>query len=774
MNSADPQQVHISRFHLNFIVNLLFQCLLKAMSLNRFLASRFLLPLLILFAAGGAWTWMNRKTPHVDSSADRLLASDPRNLETFEKINALIPDTELVLVALEIEELFSNQGARIIAQASKQLYSVAGCREVKSLTHSGRPVRAGFLLEIEPFIPLRASEADWQRLETFATRFPMSRNVLVSADARYAILIGVFERSLPDHAAREAFRDEFMRALEPLQSETDAVHVLSFPFIEAEAVNSLKEDLILYLLVSGGLIFLVLMVTFRSLPAVLSVLLLEGIGVGVLLGVFEVWGHPIDMYTGILFPLIGGLQLTFIVHYLAALQRESRLVPPALAARMAFREVFPPSSLAALTTVVGLLTLAFSGLPTLTAFGRIGAVGVTVVFLVTFMLPALYAIGNKAAAKEQFEAPTSTIFQIPYRTHLLLIALACSIGMATGIPGIRTDIRAVEFIEPGHPIRESLELLDRELGGTTIFQLEVDTGRDYGLQTLPVLHYLEDLRAYAYSLEGITDAYAYSQLYLALNQIWDGDPDPDGSLPQTKSKLTLFSKLLNTTPLLFKESFVDEKARTSLVILRSRDMPGVEYLELLETFIAHAEATAPTGVTLQPVKGLHTILEGDRQIVRNQSRTLGWSAAIIGLLLAVLWRSLRHAALVLVANVPALLCIFGMMGYSGFPLNSITVMVAAILMGIAVDDGIHLVSAFRSRCRQGQAPPQAAGGALRDKLKPMACTSSILAVFLGMLFFTSFPPVAHFGLLSAMGIATAFLGAVLLLPALLSFTSTPE
>ncbi len=715
---------------------------------------------------------MNKKTPRVDSSADRLLASDPRNLETFEKINALMPDTELVLVALEIEELFSNQGARIIAQASEQLYSVAGCREVKSLTHSGRPVRAGFLLDIEPFIPLRASQADWQRIEAFATRFPMSRNVLVSADARYAILIGVFERSLPDHAAREAFRNEFMQALKPIQSETDAVHVLAFPFIEAEAVNSLKEDLILYLLVAGGLIFVVLFITFRSLPAVLSVLLLEGIGVGVLLGVFEVWGHSIDMYTGILFPLIGGLQLTFIVHYLAALQRESRLVSPLWAARRAFHEVFPPSSLAVLTTVVGLLTLAFSDLPTLTAFGRIGAVGVTVVFLVTFLLPALYAIGNRSVEKEQSEAPKAILFQIRYRTHLLLIALACSIGVATGIPEIRTDIRAIEFIEPGHPIRESLELLDRELGGTTIFQLEIDTGRDYGLQTLPVLQYLEDMRAFAYSLEGVTDAYAYSQLYLALNQIWDGDPDPNGSLPQTRSKLTLFSQLLNNTPLLFEESFVDEKARSSLIILRSRDMPGVKYLELLKSFVTHAEATSPSGVTLQPVKGLHTILEGDRQIVLNQSRTLGWSAALIGLLLAILWRSPLHSALVLLANVPALLCIFGMMGFSGFPLNSITVMVAAILMGIAVDDGIHLVSAFRSRCRQGQEPRQAASGALRDKLKPMACTSSILAVFLGMLYFTSFPPVAHFGLLSAMGIATAFMGAVLLLPAFLSFTST--
>ena len=88
---------------------------------------------------------------------------------------------------------------------------------------------------------------------------------------------------------------------------------------------------------------------------------------------------------------------------------------------------------------------------------------------------------------------------------------------------------------------------------------------------------------------------------------------------------------------------------------------------------------------------------------------------------------------------------------------------------IAVDDGIHLVSATRMLRRKGAPAPEAAAVALRMKVRPMACTSSILAVFLGLLTLTSFPPVAHFGLLSAMGIGMAFLGAVLALPALLGW-----
>jgi len=743
------------------------------MSLRRFLIVCFLLPLFLVLGGAGAWMFFHAEILNVDSSAKRLLASDPRSLESFEKIDELIPDTEMVLVALEIEDLFSNTGAQTIARASQQILSVNGCVDVKSLTHSGRPVRNGFSIDIENFIPLQASPEQWEELETFTTQFPLSRNVMVSADARFAILLGVFKRPLPDHAAREAFRSEFMDAMQVIEAETTALHVLAFPFVEAEGVNTLLSDLSLYLITGSILIFLVLLITFRSLPIVMSVLLLEGIGVLILLGTFQVWQRPVDIYTGILFPLIGGLQLTFVVHYMSALQSSAKSHTALQAARIAFRDVFPPSCIAALTTIVGLLTLAFADLPTLTDFGRIGASAVVGVFLFTFFIPLFFAFGPRtsrpADPSSRPEAEAQKIL-LPVRAApwFFLLALFFSVAMSLGISRIRTDIRAVEFIKPGHPIRESIELLNQELGGTNIFQVRIDTGKPRGLQTLPILQYLEDLRAYAYTLDGMTDAYAYSQLYLALNQIWDGDPNPNGSLPDTPAKLMMFSQLINASPLLFKDSFVDDTAQSSLIILRSRDMPGKDYLALLENFMTYAESNAPEGVTLEPINGLHTILEGDRKIVSNQLKTLGLSAGLIGILLTILWRSPRYAFLVLLANVPALLTIFGMMGFTGYPMNSITIMVAAVILGIAVDDGIHLLSTFRHHKKRGHDSPRAASLALRQKFKPMACTSCILAVFLGLLLLTSFPPVAHFGILSALSITAAFFGVVILLPGMLS------
>jgi predicted RND superfamily exporter protein len=620
---------------------------------------------------------------------------------------------------------------------------------------------------MDPFIPLKADPQEWAEIEDFTTGFPLSRNVLVSEDARYAILIGVYERDLQGLEEKKAFRDDIRSALSETEAVVEAVHVLAFPFLEIEGVEAVRKDLKAYGLWAAGLILVILMVTFRSPLAVLLVLLWEVIGIGILIGMFTAMDQAVDLYTGILFPLVGGLQLTFVVHYLSALQRLSARVPPSEAAGRALREVFPPSALAALTTMAGLTALAVSDLPTLQAFGRIGVPSVALIFLVTFLIPL--AVGLRRPPADAADSSAEPQRRFP-RRWAVAVCVGFVVAVAALIPWlfqVRTDIRAVEFIQPGHPIRESIEVLNRDLGGTNIFQVRVDSGRPRGLQTLSMLRYLEDIRTFAAEMDGVTDAYAYSQLYMGLNQIWQGGDRTAATLPESTATLMLFSQLINSTPLLFEESFVDAQARSALMMLRSRDMPAQEYLELLERFMREAEILAPEGVTLEPVNGLHTLLEGDRQVVQAQLSTLGWSIGLVALILAVLWRSPKTALLVLTANLPALVAIFGGMGLTGFPLNSITVMVAAVILGIAVDDGIHLVGAFRQHRKAGMSPEQAAGVALREKVKPMACTSALLAVFLGLLLLTSFPPVAHFGILGAVGIATAFLGAVVLLPSLL-------
>lgn len=731
---------------------------------NRYLATRLLPPTALAVGVALALLLGRLAGMYVDSSAQTLLASDPRTLETFETLHGLLPETAMVMVALEMDDLFSDRGAGVVAEATRRMESVAGSVEVKSLTHSGRPVRDGFGLAIEAFIPPRASPEEWLRLRDFTTRHPMSRNVLVSADGRHAVLLGLYERPLETHAQRADFHQEFTKALAPLHDRVIRARVLSFPFVEVEARALLLRDLRHYLVWALALTLLILIVTFRSVAAVAYILSAELAGGLTVAAMFLVSGVPVDFHTGMVFPLAAGVQLTFLTHHVAALQRFGRDSAAPRAAANALREVLAPAGLAALTTMAGLSALGVSELPMVARFGRMSVAAVAAVFVVSFLWPLLLVIASRAQPAPHANPPARRTFRLPQLRLPVFVAFAGGTAvMLAGATRLRTDVRAVEFVPRNHPVRETLELLDRELGGINIFQLEIDTGRPRGLQRLPVLRWMEELRAHARSLDGVTDAYAYSQLYTSLNQLWEGDAAAEGTLPTAPWRLAFFSGLINQTPLLFEESFVFGDARASLFVVRSVDMPGDAYLQMIRGFLDHAEASKPEGVLLTPVRGMHTLLEANRAITRNQSRSLLVSAGIIALLLTLLWRSPLDALRVLAANVPALAVMFGVMGFAGIPLNSITVMAAAVILGIAVDDGIHLVSAIRAERKRGVGPAEAVTRALSLKLKPIACTSAILTVFLGLLATASFPPAAHFGLLSAAGMVAAFLGTVVLL-----------
>ena len=104
------------------------------------------------------------------------------------------------------------------------------------------------------------------------------------------------------------------------------------------------------------------------------------------------------------------------------------------------------------------------------------------------------------------------------------------------------------------------------------------------------------------------------------------------------------------------------------------------------------------------------------------------------------------------------------MGFAGLPLNSITVMVAALMLGIAVDDSIHFLSHYRALAARTDRPAHAT---LRGKLAPMACTTAVLVSLLGLFVLSRFPPVADFGALMGVALVCALASAVLVLPSLI-------
>jgi len=153
-----------------------------------------------------------------------------------------------------------------------------------------------------------------------------------------------------------------------------------------------------------------------------------------------------------------------------------------------------------------------------------------------------------------------------------------------------------------------------------------------------------------------------------------------------------------------------------------------------------------------------------------ESQIKGFSLAflaVIGVLFIAFW-SAKYGGLSIIANLLPIIFIIGIMGWSGITLNTGTVMVASVALGIAVDDTIHFISRFRKELKSNKSPVQ---NALRVTTvsvgRAILFTSVInIAGFL-ILLISGFQPTREFGMLIAMTLFFALIGDILVLPSVI-------
>jgi uncharacterized protein len=755
--------------------------------------SRSILPLLALaLACLGLLSPLiigHAKRVEVDASLEVFLAADERSRGSMEKLQSAMTERAACLVLVRFEGIFSNDGAQLIHELSEGLMTLKVPR-LFSLTRARRPVRSktfslslNDMVDFEHFLPLdERTDEEWSSIEELVTGYPWARDLLASKDGEWTMLIAEIERPLETHEQRAKLRSDVESVVAPFRDRVDELHYSSFPFIEAEMHDNIEDDVQRFLYMLPLLLAAILLVTFRSGQVLVCVLSFEAMGVGLVPAVFNWNGAALNLYTGILFPLVAGLQLTFLTHFFAALRwAQGKGQPFAHALPTALHHVVRPSAFACITTVIGLLSLLACDVGLVKDFGWLGAQSVLLCFVVTFTPPFLLArfLARRNTepqlelhARDNTDAVTGTVARLvsstlEHRGSVLTAALVLALLALPALALVRTDLRAIEFLSPESQSRQAMTAVDTHMGGMNLFELAIDCGRPGGVQEPEALHFLDDLENYCASVEGVTNVYGYAQIYSMLNEIWLREAPGSRSVPEKADAIAALGMVVHSTNILFEESMFDADRQRTTIFIRTRDMPAERYLGILQDIVGYADASRPEHVTIVSKSGLHSVLDSDRRIVRSQISSLSLCLGAVFLTLCLLWRSPRLALVAILANIPALAAVLALHGYAGIPLNSVTVMVGAVVLGIAVDNGIHLLSFYKDERERFDDPRTCLRWVLAHKLVPMACTTAVLVSGFSLFLFSSFPPLADFGVLSILALVVALTSTALVLPPLL-------
>ncbi len=154
-------------------------------------------------------------------------------------------------------------------------------------------------------------------------------------------------------------------------------------------------------------------------------------------------------------------------------------------------------------------------------------------------------------------------------------------------------------------------------------------------------------------------------------------------------------------------------------------------------------------------------------LITGQVRSLAMALLLIFVFMLALWRNIPLALMSMVPNTAPIFMIFMLMGLLTIWLDFATAMIASVAVGIAVDDTVHLLHGYLKHRGRGAAVVAALGRTYRHAGRAIVITTLILGAQFGMLVLSDFVPTGNFGLLTTVGLVTALLFDLLLLPAVL-------
>ena len=351
-------------------------------------------------------------------------------------------------------------------------------------------------------------------------------------------------------------------------------------------------------------------------------------------------------------------------------------------------------------------------------------------------------------------------------TALLLVF--CGLGISQ----LKFSHSPISWFPEDHEVRVGSELIDQYLGGTRSIEIVVDTGRENGLQEPKVLNQFEEAIEFAGDMrEGplkVGKEISFINILKETHQALSGNDPEFYTTPKEQALIAQELLLFENSGSDDLEPLVDSQFSIGRISLRIPRADRIYY----EPFLARLES------------GLDEIFDDDISIyitgvapligqifyamIRSMASSYLLAFSIIVPLMIILIGSLRMGLISMVPNFFPIIFVLGVMGWVGIPLDTSTILIGSILIGLAVDDTIHIMHHFRRYYDKTGSVDIAVNTTLRTTGIALLFTTVVLGSgFLAIGANATMYNTIRFGYLTALGISVAFIADILISPALM-------
>ena len=772
--------------------------------------SVFIVLLIVLLSFG-----YHSKDFRLDASSETLLIEGDPDLKYLKEITDRYGSKEfLVLTYSPNEGMISESSINNLLslkykiQSLDWVYSVITLLDIPLLNNSDAPIQE----RLEGFKTLKDEDVDRERGFKEILDSPVFRNFVISEDGRTSGIIVNLKKNkelknLEEKSKEEIekYRDEIkkqnhkniLEIREVIKSYEDIgkIYLGGIPMIADDMMTFIKSDVIVFGL--GVLIFIIITLwfVFKKLIWIIVPISSCFFSVIIMIGLLGLLNWKVTVISSNFIALMLILTMAMNIHVSTRFlqlrehysEKNNLEILSLTTSKMAL-----PVLYTVLTTVIAFLSLIFSEIKPIIDFGWMMTFGLITSFIITFtLLPTLlnFTPSKNISVKEDKESKITFFlgkFSINNQKSIFIITILIICLSVFGISKLEVENSFINYFSKKTEIYKGMKLIDEELGGTTPLEVILNFPQkkteiedddnfddDWGEEgqqdnekywfTKDKIDRIKNVHNYLDDLPQIGKVLSFSSIIDVATQLNNNKPLGTLEMGVLYTKIPESIKTEIIDPYI---SIKDNQARISLRIIDSQE--NLRRNDLINKINYDLENKLGLDKDEFKLGGILILFNNLLQsLFKSQILTLGLVMIGIFLMFMVLFRNIKLSLIGVVPNFIAAFFILGIIGMLGIPLDMMTITIAAITIGIAVDNSIHYIYRFKEEFNN-----------IKDYEKTLkTCHStvgvailntSITIVFgFSILVLSKFIPTIYFGIFTGLAMLLAMISVLTLLPSLL-------
>ena len=780
----------------------------------------------------------------LDASAESLVLENDNALEYYRKISKVYgSDDFLVITYSPFKDLMSDEVLEDIKALSSELLKLDRIHSIDNILNVP--------LLNSPRVEIGKLATDIRTLETLGVdrelarkefrESPIYKNLLMSSDGKTTIIRVNFKRDqkyfdllykrnelrakiktqgftsndeVLFSKAQEEFRNYHASVLDKEDKVIQAVRYImdrhrdnaemflgGVPMITADMIGFIEHDLKTFGL--GVIIFIIVMLSlfFKKLRWVLLPVGCCLITTAVVLGFLGLMDWRVTVISSNFISILLIITISLIIHLIVRYQ-DLNQSQPGKDQKQLVRETVGfmalPCFYTSITTIVAFCSLLVSGIRPVIDFGWTMTVGISLAFALNFtFFPAALVLLNpeiSSSGKDRTRIFTLAVAAFIKRHQKIILCGSFLLAVVSmiGISKLEVENRFIDHFKSNTEIYKGMQVIDRQLGGTTPLNIVMNPDQKYFEYLKEVeqnkqedfddpfadegdsaemnfwfnsnmLDRVEKIHDYLESLPEVGKVQSISTLVKVFTQLDKGRKPDDYDLALIRKLMPENVKDSLVNPYLSQDA---NQIHINMRLIESN--PNLRRSDLIEKIRKHLVEELKFAPETIQFTGMVVLYNNMLQsLYRSQILTIGVVVFAIMVMFMILFRSFSLALIGIIPNLLAAGTVLSLMGWLGIPLDMMTITIAAITVGIAVDNTIHYIHRFQKEFKADQNYLETMDRCHGSIGKAMYYTSVTITLGFSILALSEFMPTIYFGLLTGAAMVIALLGALALLPLLI-------